>query len=57
MISVVKSESGNRMSQVYVIEFGDIRIYPFPNRKDSQTSLYCYFMDYVVTEKLHSDNA
>ena len=56
MIAGVKSALENRVAQVYVTDFGDVRIYPFTNVKDAQNFLSCYFMDYDVTEHLHSDN-
>ena len=57
MISGVNPASGNRLSQLYVTDFGDVMIYPFPKRKDAHTDLSLYFVNSGVPEHLHSDHS
>ena len=35
MIAGVKSVSGNRVAQVYVTDFGDVRIHPLPHIREA----------------------
>ena len=39
MIASVMSSSVNMVAEVYIIDFGDVRIYLLPNRNYAQTSL------------------
>ena len=56
MIEGVKCAPGNRVAQVYVMDFGNIRIYTLAHRREDHTSLSWYFMDAGLIEHLHSDN-
>ena len=53
MIAGIKSLSVNRVDQVYVTDFEDVRIYTLPQRQDSHTSLPWYYMDAGVPVHLH----
>ena len=45
MVGGVKYAYGDRVAQVYVTYFGDVRIYPVAHRRESNTWLSFYFMD------------
>ena len=57
MISGTKYASENRVDQVYLTGFGDVRIYLLLYRKEYHTSLSWYFINTGVPEHLHLDNA
>ena len=57
MISGVNFASDKKFDQVYVTDFGGVRIYPLPYIRDYHTSLYQYFLYSSVTYHLQLDNA
>ena len=56
MTSGVRSASVNKVAQVYVVDFGDVIIYPMAHMKDAHIYLCFYFVDTGVPEHLHSEN-
>ena len=44
MLAGRKYESGNRVAQEYITDFGYIMIYPLTHRNDAQTFLSCYLV-------------
>ena len=54
MIVGAKTVPCNRVAEVYVTDFGEVRIYTLSHRREAHTSLSWYFMDSGVPEHIHS---
>ena len=53
MLTGVKYTSSNKIAQVYVTYFDDVRIYHLEHRRASHKPLSRYFMDSGVPENIH----
>ena len=56
IITGIKSVSGNRVTQVYVTGFCDVKMFPLTHRIEARSLLSWYFIYDGVTEHIHSDN-
>ena len=50
-------ETGNRVAQVYVTGFGDVKTHPLEHRGESNTLLFRYFVDAGVQDHIQSENS